>query len=173
MTSLQVPYGTDLDKAERNEGATPLWSIVVICALALLAASAPNLLDPLIRHDDYPALLGMHEMYYTKTLTEGRWINYLWHQRDVITPSWLNFAIYQIVWATFGAGLAVTALGRHTHPLYTVLLAVLIVIAPPALMISMWFNTLFPSMVETVRVGHTLGDQNEVGVEQPHCRPRE
>ena len=125
---------------------TPLWSLVLVCAAAVLLTSAPNLLDPIVRHDDFPALTANPDGYYSKTLEEGRWISYLWHLRGFVTPHWLNFSVYQILWATYAATLAVAVLGRDAHPKHIVGLGILVAVAPPATMISLWFNTLMPGM---------------------------
>lgn len=129
-----------------DEVNSPLFGVVALTVLALLLASSPNLLDPLVRHDDFPALLAAPDGYYIKTLEEGRWVNYLWHLRDFTLPAWVNFSLYQLLWAVFGAALAVTALGRQAHPMHVTALAVFIVVAPTAMMISLWFNTLLPGM---------------------------
>ena len=129
-----------------EEAQAPLYGVVILTVIALLVASSPNLFDPIVRHDDFPALLAAPDGYYIKTLEEGRWINYLWHLRGITPPAWVNFALYQILWAVFAAALAITALGRQAHPLYVTALAIFIVVAPTALMISLWFNTLIPGM---------------------------
>jgi len=101
----------------------------------------------MVRFDDFPALLADPSGFWAKTLHEGRWVNYLWHLREVVTPSWLNFAVYQTLWALFAAALGVAALGRQQGALWFAgVLALMIVIAPPATLISLWFNTLIPGL---------------------------
>jgi hypothetical protein len=126
----------------------PLLLVLVVTLLGALLISLPNLLDPMIRHDDYPAFLAQPTGYWEKTLHEGRWLNYFWHFRGVVTPAWLNFALYQGLWAVVAACLAVAAMGQHIgRSLWvTSLLALLILMAPPATMISLWFNTLLPGL---------------------------
>ena len=100
----------------------PVLVVCIITYAALMLASFANLLDPMIRHDDFPALLAAPDGYYIKTLEEGRWVNYLWHLRDFTPPAWVNFTLYQVLWAVFGAALAVTARGlfcRSWTPLAT------------------------------------------------------
>lgn len=100
----------------------------------------------MIRWDDYPAYFAEPSLFWEKTLHEGRWINYVWHLREIVTPAWLNFAVYQLLWAVFAASIAVTAL-RHTSSLFfTIVLALLILVSPPATLISLWFNTLLPGL---------------------------
>lgn len=116
-------------------------------ALAVLALiSLPNLRDPMIRHDDFPALLGHADLFWNKTLHEGRWLNYIWHLRGVITPAWLNFALYQLCWAIFATALAVAATRQDRSLIAASLIAALILVAPPATLISHWFNTLQPGL---------------------------
>lgn len=126
----------------------PFLVVFVVALLGALLISLPNLLDPMIRHDDYPAFLARPSGYWDKTLHEGRWLNYLWHFRGVITPAWLNFALYQGLWAGVAASLAVAAMGQLIgRNLWAAgLLALLILMAPPATMISLWFNTLLPGL---------------------------
>ncbi|WP_299957050.1 hypothetical protein [uncultured Roseobacter sp.] len=123
---------------ERSRLAPVLW----VSLAFIFLVSLPNLIDPMIRHDDFPALLGYGDLFWNKTLHEGRWINYIWHLREIITPSWLNFAVYQICWAIFGACVAVAASPSDRLRVCTALLATMILIAPPATIISGWFNTL-------------------------------
>lgn len=124
----------------------PVLVVCIITYAALMLASFANLIDPMIRQDDFPALMSDPSGFYVKTLYEGRWINYMWHLRGVITPSWLNFAVYQLLWAIFAGAAAVNACGRSARPFYLVSMALLIAVAPQALMISFWFNTLIPGM---------------------------
>jgi MFS family permease len=126
--------------------ALPLWKVIAISLLAVCAISLPNLVDPFIRHDDYPAFLSEASWYWRKTLHEGRWINYIWHLRGIVTPSWLNFAIYQALWATLSAALAVAAMGRDGHRWFTIVLALFILASSPAVLIALWFNTLLPGL---------------------------
>ena len=116
-------------------------------ALGLIfAVSLPNLLDPFVAHDDFPALFLDPALYWEKTLNEGRWLNYIWHLRAFETPAWLNFAVYQALWAVFAASLATAALPGERDELLRVILAGLVVLAPPAMLISFWFNTLMPGL---------------------------
>ncbi len=125
----------------------PFAATFGLVVLVLALASLPNLLDPMVRHDDFPALLADPAGYYVKTLHEGRWLNYLWHMRGFVTPAWLNFALYQALWAGFATGLALAALGREAPRGQVLALALMIVVAPQATLISLWFNTLTPGMV--------------------------
>ncbi|OUS37425.1 hypothetical protein A9Q94_05800 [Rhodobacterales bacterium 56_14_T64] len=119
---------------------------IVLTYLGLLLSLGMQVLDPMVRHDDFPALLAEPAGFYTKTLYEGRWINYLWHLREVVTPSWFNYLVYQFFWAVFAACLAVTTLGRKGELWHKVALALLVALGPSALMISLWYNTLVPGM---------------------------
>ncbi|WP_370400220.1 hypothetical protein [Sulfitobacter sp. JB4-11] len=130
----------------RPAGGLRLWPTYLVALLCVALISLPNLIDPMMRYDDFPALMAEPAGFWEKTLHEGRWVNYLWHERGFVTPSWLNFAIYQMLWALFAASLAVAAVGRHGQPLFTGILALMVVLAPSALLISLWFNTLLPGL---------------------------
>lgn len=130
----------------RTTQGVRLWPTYVVTLLCVLVFSLPNLIDPMIRYDDFPALMAEPSGFWEKTLHEGRWLNYFWHERGFITPSWLNFALYQMLWALFAASLAVAAVGRHSQPWFTGLLALMIAVAPSAMLISLWFNTLLPGL---------------------------
>ncbi len=130
-----------------DSGAPPsLLRLVAVVYAVLMAVSLPQLIDPLVRHDDFPALLVDPSGFYAKTLHEGRWLNYWWHLRGVMTPAWANFAAYQLCWAVFCAAAARAALGRAATVWPVLGLALLIAVAPPALLISLWFNTLIPGL---------------------------
>lgn len=123
-----------------------LWMLIGLSVLASLFIALPNLADPMIRHDDYPAFFADADMFWAKTLHEGRWLNWVWHLREVVTPAWLNFAIYQVFWAIFAACLAFVAMQGRISGYIALALAVLILVAPPARVISLWFNTLIPGI---------------------------
>lgn len=108
----------------------------------LLIASAANLIDPMVRHDDFPALLADGARFYDKTLNEGRWVNYWWHLRGIAWPAWANYLLYQALWACFAAAAALNCRGRDGQLWYTIVLGWIIVLAPAALLISLWYNTL-------------------------------
>ncbi len=123
-----------------------LWPVWCVAMIGAFLVAAPNLLDPMIRYDDYPALFAEPEGFWAKTLHEGRWLNYVWHLRGFETPAWLNFALYQTLWASFAAGLATVAIRPRDTAWPAAILALLIVIAPSATLISLWFNTLIPGL---------------------------
>ncbi len=139
---MAVTEMTEARAASRLRITPVFW----ISLAVIFLVSLPNLLDPMIRHDDFPALLGEPEMFWNKTLHEGRWLNYLWHLREVITPAWLNFALYQICWAVYATALAVAATREDRSLPVAALMTALILVAPPATLISGWFNTLLPGL---------------------------
>lgn len=118
----------------------------LVILLSVMMMSGLNVADPMIRHDDYPALFADAPAFWNKTLHEGRWLNYIWHLRDAVTPAWLNFAVYQTSWALFVAALAVVFTGPKGANWFTVVLALLMMVSPSAMLISMWFNTLIPGL---------------------------
>lgn len=117
-----------------------------LCLVAIFGMSLPNLIDPMIRYDDYPALFAKGDLFWEKTLNEGRWVNYIWHLREIVTPAWLNFAIYQVFWALFAASLATVVVRQKGLTFFKGTLALLILVSPSALLISLWFNTLLPGL---------------------------
>ncbi len=124
----------------------PLLMAIGLTYAVLMLASGFQMLDPMLRHDDFPALFSDPTGYYVKTLHEGRWLNYWWHLRGRVTPAWLNFAVYQFFWVTFAGATAVNACGRKEQLNYVIALTLLIAVAPQALLISLWFNTLVPGL---------------------------
>ncbi|WP_138934705.1 hypothetical protein [Roseovarius arcticus] len=134
-------------QATACNAAQPLWKVVAITLMAVCAISLPNLIDPFIRYDDYPALFAEAHWFWPKTLHEGRWLSYIWHLREFVTPAWLNFAIYQTLWAVLSVALAVAAMGRrYERPWFTTVLALFMLVSLPATLISLWFNTLIPGL---------------------------
>ncbi|UWR91624.1 hypothetical protein K4K96_13060 [Phaeobacter inhibens] len=129
-----------------RQGVWPLAATIAVAFFGLLIAAAFQLPDPLIRHDDYPALFGDAETYYVKTLTEGRWVNYLWHLRETLLPSWGNYLIYNALWAVVLGCLAHNALGGEAALWRKGAVALIAGLSAPALLISLWFNTLIPGM---------------------------
>ncbi len=125
---------------------TPFGVTFGVCLAFLLAISFAMFPDPFIRHDDFAALLANPDGYWIKTLDEGRWLSYLWHLRGFVLPSSLAFGIYQLLWAVFAAAAALNVCGPKARPIYVISIALLILVAPPAAMISLWFNTLVPGL---------------------------
>ncbi|WP_264211265.1 hypothetical protein [Leisingera thetidis] len=130
-----------------QQRALPQLPVTVAAVFAMLLLTALfQLPDPMIRHDDYPALLADPALFYAKTLTEGRWVNYLWHLRGFVTPAWLNFLVYQLLWAVYLGCLVHNAFGRETEVWQRVMVALIAGLSLPWVLISMWFNTLIPGL---------------------------
>lgn len=128
--------------AARPQAAPRLPVTVAAVYAMLLLAAVFQLPDPMLRHDDYPALLADPSLFYSKTLTEGRWVNYLWHLRGLVTPAWLNFLVYQLLWAVYLGCLVHNAFGRGAAVWQQVMVALIAGLALPWVLISLWFNTL-------------------------------
>jgi hypothetical protein len=138
----RAPAGARAGTQQALNLTPTLW----VALVAVFAMSLPNLADPMIRHDDFPALLADGDLFWNKTLHEGRWINYIWHLRGIVTPSWLNFAVYQLFWAIFAAATATVVTRNKGAGFFTLVLALFILVSPSAMIISLWFNTLIPGL---------------------------
>lgn len=138
-----LPRGVVSEQAVNRSGFAQTFLVALI---AVFAMSLPNLADPIIRWDDYPALFGDAAMFWNKTLHEGRWLNYIWHLRGWLAPAWLNFAIYQFMWAALAAGIATVAFRDERRVFLRAAFAVAIAVSPSALFLSLWFNTLMPGL---------------------------
>ena len=114
---------------------------------ALLLAALPQLADPMIRYDDFPAFFREAALYWEKTLSEGRWLNYLWMKHAPFWPAPVGYVLYQFFWALFAAGAAANALGARERPIYLGLLATFIALSPQNFLISGWFSTQLPSTI--------------------------
>ncbi len=149
MTATEVAGAAVPKRATADDGGVGtarLWPVLGLTVLAVLVMSAPNLLDPMIRFDDYPAFFSDPSGFWAKTLHEGRWVNYLWHLRGSVTPAWLNFALYQLLCAGLAAAIAFSAVPSKSAGFFAVTLALMILVSPPAMLISLWFNTLIPGL---------------------------
>jgi len=131
---------------EPQSTAKRLCIIIGLTFLVIMLVTGVLVPDPMIRHDDFPALLADPTGFHIKTLTEGRWVNYWWHLRGVITPSWFNYAVYQFFWVTFASAAALNAFDRNSPISYMVALSIMIAVSSQALLISLWFNTLIPGL---------------------------
>ncbi len=117
-----------------------------VCILALLVLNLPQVIDPFVRHDDFPGLLGFHEYAYGKALDEGRWLNYWWHLRPVFWPAPVNFFLYLCAWGIFSAATSLAVLDRSAETWHKVYFALFLASSVPAFLISNWFNTLLPGL---------------------------
>lgn len=118
----------------------------LLCIAALFLINWPQLFDPFVRHDDFPALLGWTEIAYHKALDEGRWLNYWWQFRPFLWPSQISMYLYNIAWGLFSAAAAVAIMERSDPIWYKGYLALFIAFSVPAFLISYWFNTLLPGI---------------------------
>lgn len=138
-----------IERIEAFDARTPFAATVLLTFLGTLLANLPNLSDPIVRHDDLPALLGYAELFYSKTLSEGRWVNYYWHLRPIETPAWLNLLVYHLSAAIICTGLAISALGRQSQIWYRFALALFAWLGAPHYLISLWYNTYILGMALT------------------------
>ena len=118
-----------------------LWLLLLV---GLAAAFPEQFADPFIRSDDYPALFPNPERYYHKTLTEGRWVNWLWMLRswpaDPVVLHWVLAAAWALTAALVGTGIAPE---RGQWPAAALVAIAFLMMAPQAY-IWLWFNTLIP-----------------------------
>lgn len=122
-----------------------VWlSFLCICVLVVL--NFPQVIDPFVRHDDFPGLLGFHEYAYEKALNEGRWLNYWWHLRPVFWPAPVNHFLYLVAWGVFSAATSLAVIDRSAETWPKVYFALFLASSVPAFLISHWFNTLLPGL---------------------------
>ncbi len=138
---MTAAMATNIGTAQKSN-SLQMWPTYLVVLVAVMVMSGLNLVDPMIRHDDYPAFFADGPQFWNKTLHEGRWLNYIWHLREVVTPAWLNFAVYQSLWALFIASLSVVASGPKGVTWFTLVMALMMMVSPAAMLISLWFNTL-------------------------------
>ncbi|MBB95912.1 MAG: hypothetical protein CML68_15125 [Rhodobacteraceae bacterium] len=141
------PSITSTTPRQAQRTSDRLKALFLLSLGAILIVSLGNLFDPIVRYDDYPALFAEPEGFWGKTLSEGRWLNYVWHLRGVVTPSWLNFVAFQAVWALLCAALATLAFPGSGRMWFAGLAALTMLVSPQTTMIAPWFNTLLPGMM--------------------------
>ncbi|RED18016.1 hypothetical protein [Pontivivens insulae] len=164
MSFLGLGDKQQLTAQQEQVMAERRWHIiaVILAIVSALVLSAPNLVDPMIRHDDYPALFTDAEIFWPKTLHEGRWLNYVWHLRPVITPAWFNFAVYQTLWAVLAVTIALQATRNESDRVFVAALTLLIISSSLSTLISLWFNTLLPGLAVLTLygvLGHALSQR--------------
>ncbi len=87
--------------------------------------------------------------FLQKTLTEGRWINYLWASRPVIFSHHVVFFVFHTLWALFAAAIASAIIPNERYPWLKIICAISIGLCPPILNISFWPASLIPGMALT------------------------
>ena len=130
-----------------------LFLLIALTFAGLMLAAAPQVPDPLLRHDDFQALFNDARGYYPKTRSEGRWLNYLWLLWTDPWPAPLSFALYQGSWAVYLGALVHLAFGRDTELWRKLSVALLAGLSAPMLLISFWFNTLLPGAMVCAAYG--------------------
>ncbi len=119
-------------------------SFLCICVLVVL--NFPQVIDPFVRHDDFPGLFGFHEYAYGKALDEGRWLNYWWHLRPVLWSAPVNYFLYLVAWGVFSAATSLAVMDRSAETWTKVYFGLFLASSVPAFLISYWFNTLLPGL---------------------------
>lgn len=118
-----------------------VWAIVSGVFVVLIPS---QLADPFIRADDFPAILRQPELFYPKTLSEGRWINWLWMHRPVAGDPRALYLLYLALWALFAATVALSVMREVRWPVLPALVGVAMAVMPGAALLSLWFGTLLP-----------------------------
>lgn len=143
-----VSQGTvDAATPRRPVGAIRQMLLLTLVSTAVLlcASGFAQLADPFLKNDDFPALLRDADVYYVKTLQEGRWLNFWWHLRPFDTPAWLNYLVFLLGGALYAAAVSLHVLGSG-RLLLAVLTSTLIAVGPQSILMTGWFNTLIPGI---------------------------
>ncbi len=119
-----------------------LW----FCLAASILMWLPNLADPMIRHDDFPALFGDAEDFWSKDAERGTLA-----QLSLASARHLPAALVQLRSLCRHLG-RVRCRDRDVvtrnrgETFFTVVLALMILISTPMVAISLWYNTLMPGL---------------------------
>ncbi|OIQ32792.1 MAG: hypothetical protein BM562_03320 [Alphaproteobacteria bacterium MedPE-SWcel] len=147
MTDARPATATKRAQPQQNRPWRDLWSVIGLCFAGILLASAPQVMDPLLRHDDFQALFNDADGYYPKTLSEGRWLNYVWLLWSPPLPAPATYILYQSCWAVYLGTLVHLAFGPGGAVWRKLSVAMIAGLSAPSLLISLWFNTLLPGMM--------------------------
>lgn len=132
-----------------EESESPKVWLVLLCTLAALTLQfllcPDQFFDPFIRHDDFEVLLGESHGYYDKTLSEGRWVNWLWAARPGPFGPRVLWLMYAALWSLF-CGFFGARVFPRSKVFQAVFLASTIAVVPQMANISRWFGTLVPAM---------------------------
>ena len=122
---------------------------MLLCALAAFVAcgvvDVAQFQDPFVRHDDFCVALGDADAYYGKTLSEGRWLNWVWALRPGPFNLHVLWYSYMAAWALF-SGVVGASLAPRGRAHIAVFLAVTIAFAPQMANMSRWFGTMVPGI---------------------------
>lgn len=129
--------------AEAHRGHRVGWIWAVLMAGALLAVPG-QFADPFIRSDDFVGLFPQADFYYNKTLSEGRWLNWLWMLRPWPTDPTTVYALYVGLWALASALVGVALAPGRGQASLALLIALAFALMPQHTHISFWFNTMVP-----------------------------
>ncbi|TNJ44385.1 hypothetical protein [Phaeobacter sp. B1627] len=147
MTDAPPVIGTERGQNPQNLPWRDLLRLILLCFAGILLASAPQIMDPLLRHDDFQALFNDARGYYPKTLSEGRWLNYLWLAWSPALSAPVTYILYQACWAIYLGTLVHLAFGAGDAVWRKLSVAMIAGLAAPTLLISLWFNTLLPGLM--------------------------
>ena len=125
----------------------------VVAALALFAASPANFLDPIAGFDDYTTLFGWLDAYYGKTLSEGRWVNFLWQYFVGPIDRHAAFLFVILSWCAICGLIAASVFREDSRPLRAILFAVAMAVAPPFAKFAAWSNTVVPVLTVLLTYG--------------------
>jgi hypothetical protein len=132
--------------AARPPSAARAVLLTVVAVLALFAAAPAGFIDPFASFDDYPTLFGWLDAYYGKTLSEGRWVNFLWQVHVGPIGRHAAFLLVALAWSATAAIIAASVFRDDARPWRGALFAVALALAPPFGVMIAWPNTILPVM---------------------------
>ncbi|MDT8344359.1 MAG: hypothetical protein RQ752_07975 [Thermohalobaculum sp.] len=112
--------------------------------LALLLAAPGQFTDPFAFYDDFPILFDWWPLYFEKTLSEGRWVNFAWQYLVGPLDRHAAHVVVASAWAAICAILSAAVFRGDARPWRAMLGAVAMTLAPPFTALLPWANTLVP-----------------------------
>ncbi len=98
--------------------------------------------DPFIRNDDYLAFFPFPDLFYSKTLEEGRWGNYAWtNWRPFLTPVF-GFALHLLIWSAAASVTVSTVISPTEETTRFLIYSCALAATPQIAGLALWFNTI-------------------------------
>ncbi|MDT8344360.1 MAG: hypothetical protein RQ752_07980 [Thermohalobaculum sp.] len=150
LGASRLQGGVVRDDAMRPGPASPRLRDVGLASLAAMLALAvavpENFLDPFASFDDFPILFDWWRLYFGKTLSEGRWVNFAWQYLVGPVDRFAAFYLVASGWAVICAIIAASMFRGDARPWRAMILAVALAMSAPFSALTLWSNTLVPIM---------------------------
>ncbi len=149
MTTRRAAPAPELGPRAR---AYRIGTVALVLLAAFGVALPQQLVDPFLRHDDYPVMLGLADLYWWKTFAKGRWVTWLWALRPWPRDPQAVMLLFLAVWCVAAAAMGVGMFRHDRRPWRAGLAAAAMAAMPQMAFIAPWPAATLPALAALAAV---------------------